>query len=183
MTDDRQLWTDARTLQDLGELTARWLERDIDYLPGYGEPEAGPDAETAELVPYLARANRNGYVTNFSQPARTFAGAGGQRAAVDGFCTEETAERIQAVILRTPLIVITTPAGWDNPTQIPVTMDGGEAFTWVGGAMSPEDISDQYGDDCPHAIVDLAIAWQVAVLDPEWGRAGLLWERLDLAWN
>lgn len=184
--NDRELWRNAHTLEDLGNLTADWLEGTNGHQPGYYPDPDGtsrPDSETAEIIEYLVRANRNGYVTTFSQPARAFTGGGGQRAAVDGFCSEETADRIQAAILGTPLIAIATPGGWDNPTQIPVTIDEHEAFTWVGANTGPEDISGRYGDDCPGALVDLAIAWQVAILDPEWGRIGLLWERLDLAWE
>ncbi len=65
---DRRAWEAARTLDDLGELTARWLEGTIASQPGY-EPGCGPDPETAALIPVVARCNRAGYVTCGSQPA------------------------------------------------------------------------------------------------------------------
>ncbi|MEU2859903.1 hypothetical protein ABZ672_16190 [Streptomyces mirabilis] len=175
------LWRSARTLDDLGQLTAQWLEGRITYLPGYCAPS--PDGETAPLVPYLAEANRHGYVTDFSQPGLTYPDGDAQRAAVSGFCTEDFAERITAAVLRTDLLAIVTPPGRDNPTSIPVTIDDGEAFTWVGGASDGDTIAAHYGDDCPRALDALLSAWQVAVLDPVWGREGLLWEELKTVWT
>lgn len=178
---DRTLWQSARTLEDLGDLTAQWLEGAITHLPGYLAP--GPDEETTPLVHYLAEANRNGYVTDFSQPGTTYPDGDVQRAAVAGFCTEELAERIAAAVLRTDLVVISTPPGWDNPARIPVTIDGGAAFTWVGSNPPGIAIDHTYGDDCPDALGALRAAWYVTVFDPVWGREALLWERLSAAWT
>lgn len=57
------LWRDARTLADLGELTARWLEGTVGSVPGT-VPGCGPDEETGPLVAVLATANRAGFVTS-----------------------------------------------------------------------------------------------------------------------
>jgi len=38
---DRRAWEQARTLLELGELVARWLEGDIASQPGY-MPDCGP---------------------------------------------------------------------------------------------------------------------------------------------
>ncbi|MFR0358639.1 DUF6919 domain-containing protein [Streptomyces sediminimaris] len=175
-----ELWRTAHTLEDLGELTAQWLEGRITHLPGYYAD--GPDEETTSLVPHLAEANRNGYVTDFSQPGLTYPGGDAQRAAVSGFCTEDVADRIGAAVLLTDLVAIVTPPGSSNPTQIPVTTDDGEAFTWVGGGMDDGSIDDMYGDDCPDAVEALKAAWQVDIFDPVWGRQDLLWERLSAVW-
>ncbi|MFG1826736.1 DUF6919 domain-containing protein [Microbispora bryophytorum] len=173
------LWKNARTLTDLGELTAKWLEGTISYSPTYGD---GPDSETAPLIPVLAAANRAGYLTDFSQPGVPLADGYGQRAAVAGFADEQLVERIKTAILGTDLVAVVTPPGWDSPTQIPVTIDDGEAFTWAGGALDGPDIVHLYGEDCPAALEALLGAWQIDVLDPVWGRQDLLWGRLARVW-
>jgi len=86
---DRARWYAARDRHDLGRLTAQWLEGAIASQPGY-QPGWGPDPETTELVPVLARANRAGYRTDASQPGRAdttgYDGAlWDQRAAVEGW--------------------------------------------------------------------------------------------------
>ena len=75
-TADRQAWEAARTLADLGELTAQWLEGAIASQPAY-TPGCGPDPETAPLIPVLACCNRAGYVTNGSQPGEAGTGYDG----------------------------------------------------------------------------------------------------------
>ena len=50
---DRKLWAQTRTLADLGELTAQWLEGRIASVPGYC---GSPADETASLAPVLDRA-------------------------------------------------------------------------------------------------------------------------------
>ncbi|MFJ9903936.1 DUF6919 domain-containing protein [Streptomyces sp. NPDC101152] len=177
----RALWRAARTLDDLGELTAQWLEGRISYVLGYGT--AAPDEETIPLVPVLADLNRHGYVTAFSQPGVPLDEDGdGQRAAVSGFCTEQTAQRIKASLLRTELVVVAYPGGSDVAPSIVATVYGGENV-WVGGATSPSDLADEYGEGLGLAGLDaLCNAWQVDILDPVWGRTGLLWERLSAVW-
>lgn len=64
--DDERLWREAQTLDELGELTARWIEGTLPYYPFYGETI---DPETEPLQDKLAYFNRNGLVTTFSQPA------------------------------------------------------------------------------------------------------------------
>lgn len=62
----RNPWAQARTVADLGELTAKWLEGDPEIKhPGY---HGAPAAETAPLVPVLAAVNRAGILTITSQP-------------------------------------------------------------------------------------------------------------------
>ncbi len=95
---DRGAWQAARTLADLGELTARWLEGSIGSEPGYC---GRPAEETEDLVPVLAKLNRAGFVTSGSQPGLIEPGARGtlaeQRAAVDGFAGPELAFRLARV--------------------------------------------------------------------------------------
>jgi hypothetical protein len=65
--EDAARWRAARTLADLGELTAQWLEGKIASIPTV-MPGCGPGEESAELIPVLAACNRAGYVTTTSQP-------------------------------------------------------------------------------------------------------------------
>lgn len=186
MTTHQELWQYARTLADLGTLTADWLEGGNSFLPAYLPGQDGkirPADETASLISHLVRANRNGFVTTSSQPGVALADGCGQRASVNGFCTEDTAERIQDACLGTDLIAIATPPAWENPTRIAVSIRDAKPCTWAGAVASVVDIGVYYGEDCPRAVASLFLAWQVTILDPAWGRAGLLWERLDAAWK
>lgn len=85
---DRARWRAARSIADLGHLTALWLEGEVASHPSCATPNFGPDEETAHLVPVLAAANRAGYLTDNSQPGFIERGSDGdllQRllAAVD----------------------------------------------------------------------------------------------------
>ena len=51
MTDFALSWESAKTLKDLGELTARWLEALRLSIPGYAGGD--PDPETSPLLPDL----------------------------------------------------------------------------------------------------------------------------------
>jgi len=88
---DRRRWRSARTVSDLGELMALWLEGKIASRPGY-QPRYGPEDETAHLVPTLAALCRAGYVTTQSQPGLVGTGTDGlwweQRAAVELVVTD-----------------------------------------------------------------------------------------------
>lgn len=64
-------WLDARDERDVGELTARWVTREITFHPGYGSPrDPYPDLETDAIADHMARLNRAGFVTVNSQPGR-----------------------------------------------------------------------------------------------------------------
>lgn len=75
-------WAQPLSLHEVGDLTAQWLEG-RGWAPwNTGAP---PDLETTDLVPFLAKMNRSGFVTEFSQPG-TREGHTAQRATVEGFC-------------------------------------------------------------------------------------------------
>jgi hypothetical protein len=175
---DAALWRGARTLADLGELTARWLEGTVGSVPGT-MPGYGPDEETGPLVPVLAAANRAGYVTNFSQPGESDNGWT-QRAAVHGFASAATFKAIATTAADADLIITAaraTEANWS--TRIVVTIDNGRENTWAGDPWSREEVQDGYGDCCdPAAVETLCRAWQVTLIDPQWGRNDHLWDVL-----
>lgn len=178
---DRQAWASARTLADVGDLTARWLEGDLASQPGY-ERGAGPDTETTPLIPVLAACCRAGFVTNGSQPGEPVDDGFGQRAAVEGFASPEAAARI-AACLPDGLIMLTGRAGWRMRWRqaVVVTMDGGRPFTRFGVVLSRRHLADSwvgYGSLHPDAVRALQAAVQVTVVDPEWGRNDRLWPAL-----
>lgn len=170
-------WQQAQTLAELGELTAQWLEGAIPCLPMY---IGGPAPETKPLIPYLAAYNRCGYLTYQSQPGSTSERDWFQRAWVSGFGSSDIATRIEDALLGTELIVCVTPPGGDVPTRICVTTVHGRAHT-IGGAMRASYLAEQYRDVVPVALPALLNAWQIEVIDPQWGRNDLLWGRLDQA--
>lgn len=188
---ERKLWQAARTLSDLGELTAQWLEGGLRSQPGY-MPNCGPDPETTELIPVLARLNRAGYVTNGSQPGVEGVGFTGgwarQRAAVEGFTSATHASQIETIAERAGLIVLCTPAPQpkrglarlrsDRGPQVTVSEVDGTPYTGFGG-MGYSDLELHAEELNDEAFGTLLASWNVTVADPEWGRNDLLWPTLD----
>jgi hypothetical protein len=178
--EEASRWLGARTLADLGELTAQWLEGKIASIPTV-VPCTGPDKETIPLIPVLAAINRAGYITNFSQPG--IAGDGWiQRASVSGFASPVTFAALCGAVAGADLMITAARAGPEDwPTTAPVTLSGGGECTWSGGAMSQDAIEDSYGGGTCHpaAVTALRKAWQVTLTDPEWGRDDVLWPALE----
>jgi hypothetical protein len=176
----RASWWKARTVVDLGDMTARWLEGRLPYLPAYFGDQ--PAEETEELISILAAINRAGFMTTQSQPGRRLGSKSGQRAFVTGFTAEENVQRIERALLPTELVMLATEPGLETFLRVPVTIDDGSAFTWVGWSESADDIDAQYGDDLsPAALIALRAAWCVELFDPKWGRNTLLWPSLLMA--
>jgi S1-C subfamily serine protease len=161
-------WSDATTINHLGKITAE------QFLPGHlahpnGHPD--PDSETALIKDPLVRMNHAGFATIGSQPGMANSvGYGGdifhQNAAVEGFATPETAQRIREAAEAEGLTVIQH-----------------------SGAARRRDYSDidresDFGTHLSHSDVDLALgngvnmdlrkelhsAEQIAVVDPDVGR-------------
>jgi hypothetical protein len=187
--EDAARWQTARTLADLGELTAQWLEGKIASVPRV-IPGYGPDEETRELIPILAAANRAGFVTDQTQPAEQPAiGYDGatyqQRAAVSGFASDQVLTRLRDAISGGSLYLTTRKAGHLQVSYrhaIPVTCRDGEPCTWFGPVVNHAQLRDEwtgYGMCHPDAVIAVCDAWQVAIVDPEWGRNGVLWPALQ----
>ncbi len=67
-------------------------------------------------------------------------------------------------------------------TRISVTLAGDQENTWFGSSYTRGDIEDDqagYGICRPGAIEALCAAWQVTIIDPEWGRNDVLWPVLE----
>ena len=175
MTDLALSWETAKTLKDLGELTARWLEgADIEHPCYQG---GGPDPETSPLVPDLVELNRSEFVTECSQPGQPMTNGSGQRAFVAGFCREDVARHVAALGLWTDLIVIAFPPGFEDGRYIPITIDDYRPYT--GGGRHGSDEFKHYTRACgAEAVEELRSSWTVHVIDPQWGRDRYLWEHM-----
>jgi hypothetical protein len=190
---DRAAWQSARTLADLGELTAQWLEGRIASVPGYC---GTPAEETLPLVPVLARLNRAGFVTDTSQPGEIEHGANGtlaeQRAAVQGYADQYLTSRLALAAHAAGLVmVLFSPAElprwrYRYGKSVTVTRVNGRRFTGFGVQLPRRHIRDAHlgFGICDREAVDaIEAAWQVTVIDPEWGRPDVLWKVLEEALN
>ncbi|HVC23815.1 MAG TPA: hypothetical protein VNH82_10390 [Candidatus Dormibacteraeota bacterium] len=133
------------------------------------------------MIGILAAINRAGFVTTGSQPGRRLGSKSGQRAFVTGFTAEENVQRIERAFLSTELVMLATEPGRETFLRVPVTIDDGGAFTWVGwsGSETGEELEHLYGDELSHsALTALMRAWSVELFDPKWGRNTLLWPSL-----
>jgi hypothetical protein len=182
---DRDAWKSARTITDLGRLTARWLEGDLGDQPGCLD---GPSAETLPLIPVLAVLNRAGYVTTASQPGIALDGDGWeQRAAVEFLAIWPWQVPVMKHATDAGLIVVAhDPASlprWRNRYRrvVPVTRCQGRVTTSFGAQRSRRSIRDRhtgFGECHPEAVREALGAWQVTVIDPQWGPSGRLWRSL-----
>ncbi|MER6807498.1 hypothetical protein ABT319_36645 [Streptomyces sp. NPDC000678] len=184
---DRRRWKSARTVLDLGELMALWLEGEIASRPGY-QPRFGPDEETAHLVPTLAALCRAGYVTTCSQPGFAGTGADGlwweQRAAVELVVTDPALfHRLVDAAHAAGLTVRINDHRRDGGVQeqpVVVTTRDGEPFTAFGGRISRADMAIQWPGLDRGLYDQVAHGTYVSVVAPEWGTAGeRLWVILD----
>ena len=173
MTNSALSWGTAKSLKDLGELTARWLDGAEIEHPVYAG--GGPDPETLPLIPDLVELNRSVFVTDCSQPGQPMTNGSGQRAVVEGFCREDVARQVAALGLWTDLIVLAFPPGFKVARSIPITIDNYQPYTWGGRHDSGE--FESYRRACgAEAVEELRSSWMVHVIDPQWGRDRYLWE-------
>jgi predicted kinase len=184
---DRARWRAARSIADLAELTALWLECRIASHPGV-MPNCGPDEETSDLVPILALANRAGYLTDNSQPGSADTGFDGrwwaQRAAVTGWVRRDRAgidlvHRILAPARAAGLIVRAD----SHRHGFPVTSVDGHEYTTFGALLSNRDLRTIWPAHLIHRDLfrQLQGAIHLTVIDPEYGRDDLLWDVLAKA--
>lgn len=167
---DRRAWAEARTVADLSQLMARWLDGDLKSWPG-NAPGYGPDDETRSLVPALAAANRAGFLTTCSQPGSDRAGFDGahwrQRAAVEGLVADaDMLRRVQRAAQRHGLRV-TTGGQWTG-----VTDRNGELITVFGQRIDDRIRRSTWPGIHRVAYRAVVAAQQVTVVHPVWGPSG-----------
>jgi len=185
---DRKRWAATRTLPDVGEVMALWLEGEVKSWPGYA-PDCGPDEETTELIPTLAALNRAGFVTISSQPglAPTRGWDGRmweQRAAVEGFADRCTADSLGAAAEDAGMLVIRRYTRRrvfgrfrSGAGAVPVTASGARVHTAFGGELDATDVEFILGGIGDTAMAEVLDAYQVTVIDPAWG-SNALWPAL-----
>ncbi|MFH9983364.1 DUF6919 domain-containing protein [Streptomyces sp. NPDC017179] len=183
---DRRRWRSARSVADLGELMALWLEGEIASRPGY-QPRFGPDEETEHLVPTLAALCRAGYVTTCSQPGFAGTGADGlwweQRAALELVVTDRAllhhllgAVRAAGMLVR----VNDHCRGGVQDQPVVVTTRDGEPVTAFGGRIRRADMAIQWSGLDRGLYDQVAHGTYVSVVAPEYGTADeRLWVVLD----
>jgi hypothetical protein len=172
--EDRGAWRQATTLAGAGELTARWLEGHSEFQPATFT--ASYDDETAPIAVALAALNRSGLFTKESQPGLSSAGIA-QRQYVTGFCSAEAAAELLALSTRSELVTVAHAPGESSNAAIPVTVDQGEVVTVLGSSENPvteEQIQDWADETNDTLALLLADSWYVEILDPVWGRDGVL---------
>ncbi|MDK1473630.1 hypothetical protein QNO07_09380 [Streptomyces sp. 549] len=158
----QQEWKDARTLHDLGQLMARWLEGRIRWCPGYCGDRI--DAETLPLVRHLAAYNRSGWLTVDSQPGDT-SGQWRQRAAVQGYAPAPVADRIARTAQQAGLLV-------SLGQPLDATTRNGRTVAWYGEPLPDRDLRAQWGKVGAGAYDELRRARHITVAAPEFGPAG-----------
>lgn len=172
-------WPSARTLADLGECTARWLEGTLETHPGYC---GRPDAETAEIVDALTFLNRHGLLTTGSQPG-LFDRHGKQRAVLHGLCDRATAEYLAGILDEAGMVVAIAGPGRFRKTvgHLPASVrtDGTVCASW-GVLESSREEAAVFASGAAHRSAVRAVrrAWRLSVVDPQWGRGDLLWGTL-----
>lgn len=172
----RRAWKEARTLKDLGELTARWCEGTLRYVPGDADE---PYEETEPIREVLASINRKGLMTTFSQPGVPMAEGSAQRAAVEGYAKEDVARRLGTLALSTDLVMLVfSPGDYESGYQIPITVEEFRPFTWLGAYYGHVELEHYAEDLSPEALKEIVRAWRISIIDPVWGREGYLWEHV-----
>ncbi|MFD7161287.1 DUF6919 domain-containing protein [Kribbella sp. NPDC059898] len=180
-------WTTAASFRQLCDLNAQWLEGQLAWHPnGQGEP----DLETLELAPVLVAANRAGFLTDQAQQAifdLDDDGHGGKvsldhRAAVQGYVVDE--HLVQALTSTARYYglrcIVNRPSNNDRePEPVAVTRRAGRTVTEFGVRALPSDIQRSYGSWCSRgASAAMNAAYQVTIVDQDWGSSAVLWPAL-----
>ncbi|MGW0335503.1 DUF6919 domain-containing protein [Streptomyces sp. NPDC003011] len=182
---DARTWYAARTFDDLAALTADWMKGELVRHPN--GHHTGPDLETRPLLGALEAANRGGFLTDGSQPGEleTFLGRPWrQRAFVSGFVADPLrAGALAAQAADAGLLVRAYPPRIRHkdaePGSVDVTTWGDSVNTDCGGHLLPREIWRIFLYCHPHAVRAVVDAWQITLVDPQWGRNTLLWPLLN----
>lgn len=171
---DRPLWASTRTLPDLAELTAQWLEGRIASQPGYGRVDVHED-DAPDLTTALIALNRAGYLTNDSQAGYDGEGYDGahwqQVAAVTGFASWATVDWLADALVDTGFRIIARPCRtrwqWPDPGVV-VTYRDGVPVAEYGRQLDAPTIADLLYEGCGDAAIEaVCAAMQVTIYDPE----------------
>jgi hypothetical protein len=176
-------WKDARTVADLGQLMADWLEGRTRNRPAYGDDRSDP--ETSKILRPLVALNRGGYLTDNSQPGYYGRGHDGRRWTqlpfVTGFVSGANRPLVDALQRdgrAAGLVVIINGQRDDGrPGGVPVTFAGREVVMHAGSATSGEQLHYEWSDDLRSAaLTDLMCAFEVTLIDLGGKRRTRLWD-------
>lgn len=102
---------------------------------------------------------------------------------MSGFAGNKTFAALASVLADTDLLIMAARAPHGDESigpLIAITLDVGEEFTWDGLAESRADVEALFGSVChPEAVRAACDAWQVTIIDLEWGRNDVLWPALE----
>jgi hypothetical protein len=188
---DRRRWREATSMEDLCSLTVAWLSGEIGTQPGYyGRVDVDDDLAPGMTTALIA-LNRMGFLTRQSQAGHD--GPGGyagdddfhwtQCAAVEGFASLSTVERLQAALGGTRFEI---RAEATRPPDAPfvqgqvVTHLEGSPHTWFGGRLSAEEIEFDFEGTSAAAVAAVQETLQVVIQDPTAGPNDL-WSCLNAA--
>ncbi|KUJ64000.1 hypothetical protein ACZ90_63525 [Streptomyces albus subsp. albus] len=116
---DRARWRSARSLTDLGHLTAAWWEGTVRSLPGY-PARPGPAFDLAPHTAVIAGVNRAGF---FTRTAHRAAQATRANAAAVSYAASRADHLVHAVLLQDQPsdYVLSALCGTDLDTRPPPT--------------------------------------------------------------
>lgn len=185
---DWAAWQSARTLTDIGQLTSKWLNDEIQSYPS-AVPSCGPAPDIAELIPVLTRLNQSGFVTYASQPG--FDGGDHrrrhwrQRAAVSGFVDDDGVyNRLVNALRGSGMMVLVRRSSDRRDDDEPAAMCDGRVVSWFGTVWKEKDLRSGwagYGMCHPEAVDAIVAARQVTIIDTVWGLNDGLWPLLEKA--
>jgi hypothetical protein len=178
LREDRPVWAAARTVQDLAELTAQWLEGRLQSQPGYYGPVDVDESDAPGLTATLVAANRVGFLTNCSQCGFDGLDQQGnhwkQYAAVTGFMDREAAQRLASAI-RDYGFAAAAP-GMGRP--ITVTWRNGSPLTSFHTGFTRRVVSSEMYSGCSRKAINAVMRAEVLTIwDPNPGR-NTLWQAL-----
>lgn len=150
---EKPLWSATRSLQDVADLTARWLAGEIQSQPGYYGPVDVDEDLAPGLTAALVAANHAGFLTMNSQAGATHYG---QNAWVVGYALPEIAASLAETL--------GAEDGYTVTTQPVANRDPWKA-AWM------------YGDCGREAHAEICRSVQVDITDPDVG-PNTLWADL-----
>jgi hypothetical protein len=180
---DRRRWSKARTWPELAGLMEGWLMGEVSCWPGYAA--AGPDPETAHLIPTLVRLNQAGMLTDQSQPGcdeDSPYGRWTQHAAVSGLVLDRRLRDCLAGLSAVDglLALVSNPHG-TRTSGLTVTTVDGKPHTGMGAHLSRRSLYRIWRGVHREALDAIHVAWQVTLIDLEPGRDDRLWPAIHAA--
>ncbi|MFJ6579270.1 DUF6919 domain-containing protein [Streptomyces sp. NPDC091368] len=172
------VWRDARSIADLGQGMAGWLEGRVPNWPGYLSDEFGAEETNGarHLVPVMTALNKAGFVTIDSQPGETGSGFR-QRASVDGIVHDHSPLLNRLLALQGQ--GFTVVRGWPKQQHVITEQDGRPFTTFGGWRWRRDDVHHIWRGVGHRAVRELREHGAfVHIYDPVWGRDDRLWPAL-----